>query len=375
LNNAAVLLVTFLRMDVGLIMSEKVFDATVKRSSSSWEARLAAYVAAAGGVAFLSSDAEGAVVGSTAVQPFGINGEVGVDFNGDGQIDFQIDHDRYNLNGSNLDYLQIDKNDVNGADNPLPIDGAMTFPPGMSAANDAWEAGYVTSGTPGAYPAALTTGTLIGPGQTFDFQEGDNFLSGGTTIRANRLIDEDQTQIDQVVGGLPPEKVTVPTDGPNFLGLAGQVRYLGLKMDLNNTNAFNYGWIGIRIDNEADATGAVVGYGYETEPGVDIAAGDTGPVAPDADYNDDGAIDGADFLLWQRQFGTSVTAFSGADGNGNGVVDAPDLALWQTGFGSATAAGHVAAAAIPEPGSILLCGLSGLLLICRFALKRRSRQA
>lgn len=355
-------------------MNSIVTDGTVKRSSSSLEAQLAAYLAAVGGVALLHTDAEGAVVGSTAVQPFGINGEVGVDFNGDGQIDFQIDHDRYNLNGSNLDYLQIDKNDVNGADNPLPIDGAMTFPPGMSVANDAWEAGYMTSGAQGAYPAALTSGTVIGLGQPFDFQEGDNFLGGGTTIRANRLIDEDQTQIDQVVGGLPPEKVTVPTDGPNFLGLAGEVRYLGLKMDLNNTNAFNYGWIGIRIDNEADATGAVVGYGYETEPGVDIAAGDTGPVAPNADYNDDGKIDGDDFLLWQRTFGNSVTAFSGADGNGNGVVDGPDLTLWKGGFGSATVANQVAATAVPEPNSALLGGLGGLLLVGRFAVRRWSQR-
>ncbi|MBL9166056.1 MAG: hypothetical protein JNL18_25270 [Planctomycetaceae bacterium] len=338
------------------------------------EARLAAYLAAAGGVALLSGDAQGAVVGSTAVQPFGINGEVGVDFNGDGQIDFQIDHDRYNLNGSNLDYLQIDKNDVNSETNPLPIDGFATFPAGVGAANDGGVSAYAINGPAGSYPAALTQGTMIGPSLTFDFQEGDNFLGGGTTIRANRLIDEDATQIDQVLGGLPPEKVTVPSDGPNFLGLNGAVRYLGLKMDLNNANLNNYGWIGIRIDNEADATGAVVGWGYETEPDVEIMAGDTGPVAPSADYNDDGKIDGADFLLWQRTFGNSVTAFSGADGNGNGVVDGPDLTLWKGGFGSATVAAQVATAAVPEPSSALLGGLGGLLLVSRFAVRRWRRR-
>lgn len=348
------------------------FDSTAKRSSSNWEARLAAYCAAAGGAALMNSSAEGAVVGNTTVQPFGINQEVGVDFNGDGQTDFQIDHDRYNLNGSNLDYLQIDKNDVSSAENPLPIDSFATFAPGIGPANDAAEAAYMTS-SQGGYPAALTAGTFIGPGEIFDFQESDNYLGSQRTIRANRLIDEDQTQIDQVLGGVPADKVVIPTDGPNFLGLAGQVRYLGLKMDLNNTDQFNYGWIGIRIDNEADATGAVVGYGYETEPGVQILAGDAGPAPPNADYNDDGKIDGADFLLWQRQFGTSVTAFSGADGNGNGVVDAPDLAFWKTGFGSATPTGQIAAAAVPEPGSLLLGGVCGLLLVGRFALKRRSR--
>jgi hypothetical protein len=354
-------------------MNDKVSDETLRRSLEGMEVRLAAYFAAAGGVALLSSDAEGAIVGNTAVQPFGVNQEVGIDFNGDGQIDFQIDHDRYNLNGSNLDYLQIDKNDVSSAADPLPINGDATFAPGIGPANDPWEAAYMINGPQGSYPAALTSGTLIGPGQTFDFQEGTNFLGGGKTIRANRLIDEDQTQIDQAVGGLTADQVVVPTDGPNFLGLGGEVRYLGLKMDLNNTDQFNYGWIGIRIDNEADATGAVVGYGYETEPGVEIMAGDAGPVAPDADYNDDGAIDGADFLLWQRQFGSSVTAFSGADGNGNGIVDGPDLTLWKTGFGSATPAGQVSTAAVPEPGSILLGGLGGLLLLGRFALKRRTR--
>ena len=59
---------------------------------------------------------------NTTVQSFGINGDVNIDFNNDGQTDFQIDHDRVNLNGTNLDYLQVDKNDVNSADNPLPID-------------------------------------------------------------------------------------------------------------------------------------------------------------------------------------------------------------------------------------------------------------
>lgn len=341
--------------------------------SSRLEARLAAYVAAAGGVGLVAASAEGAVVGNTSVQPFGINEEVGIDFNGDGQIDFQIDHDRYNLNGSNLDYLQIDKNDVSSAANPLPIDGSATFPPGASAANQAWDAAYVIDGPQGSYPAALTNGASIGPGSTFDFQEGDNFDGTGRTIRANRLIDEDQTQIDQVVGGLTAAQVQIPAGSPNFLGLAGEVRYLGLKMNLNDTGQINYGWIGIRIDNEADATGAVVGYAYESTPGVAILAGDAGPVAPSADYDDNGQIDGNDFLVWQRQFGTAVTPFSGADGSGNGMVDAADLTLWKGAFGSATAAGEISAAAVPEPGSMLLGAMGGAFLLARFAVGRRKR--
>lgn len=341
--------------------------------SSRLEARLAAYVTAAGGAGLIAASAEGAVVGNTSVQPFGINEEIGVDFNGDGQIDFQVDHDRYNLNGSNLDYLQIDKNDVNSAANPLPMDGFATFPPGETIGNGAAEAGYVIDGPGGSYPAALTSGASIGPDTTFDFQEGDNYNATEKTIRANRLIDEDLTQIDQVVGGLTAAEVEIPAGSPNFLGLGGEVRYLGLKMNLNGTGQFNYGWIGVRIDNEADATGAVVGYAYESAPGVAILAGDAGPVAPSADYDDNGHIDGNDFLVWQRQFGTSVTPFSGADGSGNGMVDAADLTLWKGAFGSSTPAGEISAAAVPEPGSMLLGAMGGVFLLARFAVGRRKR--
>jgi hypothetical protein len=35
----------------------------------------------------------------------------------------------------------------------------------------------------------------------------------------------------------------------------------------------NHGWVGVRITNEADATGEVVGWAYQTIPGVPILAG------------------------------------------------------------------------------------------------------
>jgi hypothetical protein len=243
--------------------------------------RLATYAATAGAIgAVMASDANAIVVSNSTVQPFGVNGAVSIDFNSDGQTDFQIDHDRVTLpsGGPTLDYLQIDKNDINGESNPLdfdPVTGgqAATFAPGATTANDANNAGYVVGGAQGSYPAALTLGSTIGPLSTFDWQESNNFTGTGKWIRANRLIDEDATQIDQVLGGQPASGVQVPFNGPNFTGLAGAVRYLGVKMELNDSGLTNYGWVGIHIDNEADATGQVVGWGYETTPGVPIDAG------------------------------------------------------------------------------------------------------
>lgn len=261
----------------------KVHRKANSTSSRTLDGRLATYLTAAGAVtAAIASEAKAVVVGNNTVQPFGVNGVVSIDFNQDGQTDFQIDHDRVTLpsGGPTLDYLQIDKNDINGESNPLafdPITGfqAATFPPGATTPNDANNAGYVIGGPQGSYPAALTVGTPIGPLSTFDWQESNNFQGSGKWIRANRLIDEDATQIDQVLGGQPASGVQVPFNGPNFATLAPtDVRYLGVKMELNDSGLTNYGWIGLRITNAADATGEVVGYAYETLPNIPISAGD-----------------------------------------------------------------------------------------------------
>lgn len=242
------------------------------------DVRLAAYLAAAGAIGTtLVSSAEAAIVGNSIVQPVGINGSASIDFNSDGQVDFEIDHDQVDLGGGNVvDYLQLDKNDFNGAsfgENLLPIDANDTFPLNSTVGNDAIESGYVTpNGFDTDYPAALVAGTPIGPASTFTFQESDAYAFS-KTIRSNRLIDEDAGQADMILGGKTLAQLQAPTNGPNFLGLGGEVRYLGVKMDLNNTNQINYGWIGVQITSDADATANVVGYAYETIPGVPIAAG------------------------------------------------------------------------------------------------------
>lgn len=52
------------------------------------------------------------------------------------------------------------------------------------------------------------------------------------------------------------------------------------------------------------------------------------------DFDRNGCVDGADYILWGKTSGRTVTAGTGADGNGNGVVDAADYTIWRNNFGN-----------------------------------------
>ena len=73
------------------------------------------------------------------------------------------------------------------------------------------------------------------------------------------------------------------------------------------------------------------------------------PRAP-GDYNDDGQVDGGDFLAWQQQLG-SQGVLRPADGNGNGTVDTADLAEWKTPFLSDLTVQSSDRTTVPEPAS------------------------
>jgi hypothetical protein len=71
------------------------------------------------------------------------------------------------------------------------------------------------------------------------------------------------------------------------------------------------------------------------------------------DYNRDGTVDVADFVVWRKSAGE--TGDLAADGNEDNIVDADDYTLWRANFGrSASAEGQGSAAAVPEPVSLSL---------------------
>ena len=83
------------------------------------------------------------------------------------------------------------------------------------------------------------------------------------------------------------------------------------------------------------------------------------------DWNLDGAVDLADFNLWLGSDGTG--GWAEGDGNGDGSNDLLDFNMW-LGESPPTGPGVVLS---PEPASVALLGLGGLLTLRR---QRRTRR-
>ena len=82
-------------------------------------------------------------------------------------------------------------------------------------------------------------------------------------------------------------------------------------------------------------------------------------IVEDADFDEDHDVDGADFLIWQRGYG-SPGGLSMGDANDDGNVDGADLVIWKNQYGNTSL--QASLATVPEPTSftlaVLVFGLS-----------------
>ena len=91
-------------------------------------------------------------------------------------------------------------------------------------------------------------------------------------------------------------------------------------------------------------------------------------VAFPGDYNQNGRVDAADYVVWRKTLGQMGTSLA-ADGNGNGQIDSGDYNVWRAHFGQIAGSGSLAKITIPEPATFVM------LLIGAFALFTRQREA
>jgi hypothetical protein len=98
----------------------------------------------------------------------------------------------------------------------------------------------------------------------------------------------------------------------------------------------------------------------------------TNPLAPVAvgingDYNNDGSVNAADYVVW-RNAGPTATLPNDPT---PGVVDASDYNTWRANFGSGAGAG-VGSQGVPEPASVVLV-LCGAAMLGQLRVRRRTK--
>jgi hypothetical protein len=82
---------------------------------------------------------------------------------------------------------------------------------------------------------------------------------------------------------------------------------------------------------------------------------------PSGDYNNNGVVDAADYVVWRKRNNQSVTLPNDAT---PGSVTGSDYTVWRTNFARTQGSGSAAAlAVVPEPGSVVLALLMGALAL------------
>jgi len=87
------------------------------------------------------------------------------------------------------------------------------------------------------------------------------------------------------------------------------------------------------------------------------------------DFNQDGVVDAADYVVWRDTLGQTGRGLA-ADGDGNGQIDAGDYDVWKIHFGQPVGSGSFTSQAVPEPATFVL-----LMLAAPGWCLRRSRSA
>jgi hypothetical protein len=126
-------------------------------------------------------------------------------------------------------------------------------------------------------------------------------------------------------------------------------------------------YLDLRFTNWSGAGGS---FAYERAMGTIMPPASTG------DYNENGVVDAADYVVWRETLNQTVAmSGDGADGNRSGTVDPGDYDFWRMNFGSVVpplATGSGQSGAVPEPASafVLLIGLIGSKCCSRSRVRR-----
>ena len=157
--------------------------------------------------------------------------------------------------------------------------------------------------------------------------------------------------IELDAGSTPPLPIRVVDDGIGFVpeGHMDGVSVYRARMRVFDGDLNKQSLLGVEVDN-LQITSAFFNVPY--------------------DYNRNGIVDAADYILWRDTFGSSTELR--ADGDGDAVVDEDDYELWKRNFGATSGpaggqgalAGRAMSVSVPEPASVPMIVLVTGLMAC-----------
>lgn len=101
----------------------------------------------------------------------------------------------------------------------------------------------------------------------------------------------------------------------------------------------------------------------------DISAEVLASIGVAGDYNHNGVVDAADYVIWRDSVGTSGSGLA-ADGNGDGMVNQLDYDVWRQHYGQTSGSGAGQSSNVPESPSAVLFILGALGLAAQTGRKR-----
>jgi cyclophilin family peptidyl-prolyl cis-trans isomerase len=303
--------------------------------------------------------------------PFGTSATDGVPYLPSGSSDILVVLEK----ARRIDYLG------NGLTTAVPA-GGLTF-----SARDA----FIDTGT--VFTGAATNYLRIGAGRTLGIREGyslnrslenhgtlaPGLQLGSITVQGNYFQYTDgalDIQLRETVADTEHDRLVVT--GEAYLGgemhvslLSGFVPTAGDSFTVLSASLIISDFLGIELPmlNQGlvwDVSKTLTSYT------LSVAA---------ADFNRDGIVDTADYVVWRKGRNTTVPAYTGADGNGDGLVNDADLTIWRANLGNVrgTASGGGAGSGlvgVPEPSTAGLIVLGAAMLLAgnrRFSSMNRRR--
>jgi hypothetical protein len=263
--------------------------------------------------------------------------------------------------------------------------------PPCQAAFHQWRFGEIYSSANGSVqfielvnPTGFTTETVSGTaeirtdsGNVYDFPAN---LTGNT---ANKRLLISTDNFESIPGAVTPNFSTSLALPPNFFNPAGdRLRLYQPTVGGEFTSVTWTAATAVPTDNVFSRLVNTACTTVCTPAGIAVNSptnfngsqpGITGSINR-GDYNGDGFMDAADYPIFRKTFGDTVSpAGKGADGDANGTIGDGDHSFWTTRFGQeiwGDGIGSNGSSVAPEPATLSLA-VAGLVLLAR----RRRRSA